>query len=303
MERFTIFMLLFLPMLSCSSEQQKLSNEMERLEAAIEQNNSPEIANQLQAVYNEYLDKFPDDEALNARLLYRLGGLNYRMNKFEQAEKHLRQALKQYPDSDNSYNTALLLGSIYDENYQNTNLSNLIYQNIAETFSEQDLSQVSNKITPNAPTPDQLLQSLQQQIFDDSTGIIDYQAANDFINGSELYALLNPNKNGIPEMLFKAAETARTIRAHEKALSIYEWISDQYSQHPKAPQALFLRAFTLDNELQQKDRAKSLYEKFIAEYPNDEFADDAAFLLENLGKSNEEIIQSFEQQNQQVNQE
>jgi TolA-binding protein len=37
------------------------------------------------------------------------------------------------------------------------------------------------------------------------------------------------------------------------------------------------------------------YEAFLKKYPNDDFADDAQFLLKNLGKSPEEIIKGFEQ--------
>jgi len=59
---------------------------------------------------------------------------------------------------------------------------------------------------------------------------------------------------------------------------------------------MFLKAFTLDSEMQQFDKAKALYEEFIAKHPQDEFADDTKFLLENLGKSDEEIIKQFEEQ-------
>ena len=38
---------------------------------------------------------------------------------------------------------------------------------------------------------------------------------------------------------------------------------------------------------------------FCKSYPNDDFADDTKFLLENLGKDDEEIINSFSGQQQQ----
>ena len=57
-------------------------------------------------------------------------------------------------------------------------------------------------------------------------------------------------------------------------------------------------AFTLDNDLQRHEEAKELYESFLEKYPDDDFADDTQFLLQNLGKTDEEIIQSFEGQNE-----
>ena len=54
-----------------------------------------------------------------------------------------------------------------------------------------------------------------------------------------------------------------------------------------------MKAFTYDNEMGEKEKAKALYTEFLEKYPNDDFADDTKFLLENLFKSNEEIIQEF----------
>ena len=59
-----------------------------------------------------------------------------------------------------------------------------------------------------------------------------------------------------------------------------------------------LSAFTLDNDLKRFEEARTLYEEFLERYPQNEFSDDARFLLENLGKDEEEIIRSFEKKNQ-----
>lgn len=58
-----------------------------------------------------------------------------------------------------------------------------------------------------------------------------------------------------------------------------------------------MRAFTLDSDLKRLDEAKALYEQFVADYPDDDFVDDAHILLENLGKDDEEIIRSFTEKN------
>ena len=50
-----------------------------------------------------------------------------------------------------------------------------------------------------------------------------------------------------------------------------------------------------DNDMKQIDQARSIYESFLEKYPNDEVADDTQFLLNNLGKSDDEIIKGFEQ--------
>lgn len=60
----------------------------------------------------------------------------------------------------------------------------------------------------------------------------------------------------------------------------------------------FLEAFTYDNELKEVDVARQLYEQFIDKFPKDELADDAKFLLKNLGKSDDEILQELGTENQ-----
>lgn len=284
---------------ACTSEKDKLAQEITNLESKLENDQSDtELSNQLLTKYQTHIEQFPEDEAMNPRYYYRMAGILYRMNKFQECERNLIQSLKEYPNQDNRFNVAMLLGNIYEENYGNPFVAQTIYQNMQAVFPNEALD---GKVPKNIASTDQRLATLQQKIFNDSTGVINYQHANNFIKSSEMYALINPDQPGVPDMLFKAAETARTTRNHQKALEVYKWIFDRYQAHPKAPQALFLQAFTLDNELKQIESARVLYEQFIADYPSDEFVDDAQFLLNNLGKSDEEILKSFEQQQGQEN--
>ncbi|MBK7870422.1 MAG: tetratricopeptide repeat protein [Saprospiraceae bacterium] len=86
---------------------------------------------------------------------------------------------------------------------------------------------------------------------------------------------------------------AGAIRDYEKALAFLAKINTDYPDYKRAPQALFMRAFTLDAELKRYNEAKVLYQEFLKKYPNDELAESAQFSLKNLGKSEEEIVQGF----------
>ena len=50
-------------------------------------------------------------------------------------------------------------------------------------------------------------------------------------------------------------------------------------------------------QVDRTDLDDQLYEQFVADYPDDDFVDDAHILLENLGKDDEEIIRSFTEKN------
>lgn len=108
------------------------------------------------------------------------------------------------------------------------------------------------------------------------------------------YATQFPQDSLSVRYLAQAAESAKILQQYEKALGIYDQILANYPAHPTAAKALFMKAFMYENDLKNLDSAKVTYQSFMAKYPNDEFADEAAFLLENLGKSPEELIQQLE---------
>jgi len=108
------------------------------------------------------------------------------------------------------------------------------------------------------------------------------------------YAEAFPKDSLSVRYLSKAGETARLLRQFDKALEIFGKIEQDYPNSKEAAAAMFMTAFTLDNDLKKMDEAKTAYEAFLKKYPNDEFADDAQFLLNNLGKSPEELIREFE---------
>ncbi|MBI5915662.1 MAG: tetratricopeptide repeat protein [Bacteroidetes bacterium] len=108
------------------------------------------------------------------------------------------------------------------------------------------------------------------------------------------YAAAFPKDSLSAKYLSNAGETASLMGRFDEAIAIYDKIIGQFPDSKEATGALFMKAFTLDNNLKKYPEAKAVYEEFVQKYPNDEFADDAQFLLKNLGKSPEEIIKGFE---------
>ncbi|NND31425.1 MAG: tetratricopeptide repeat protein [Saprospiraceae bacterium] len=93
------------------------------------------------------------------------------------------------------------------------------------------------------------------------------------------------------DYLWKAGETARAVRDFAAAEKIFEDIYENHPDNELASKALFLHAFMCDEDLKQYDRAKELYVMFMDKYPDSDFADDAEFLLTNIGKSDEEMLE------------
>ncbi len=287
---------LFLLLGSCQSEQKKQQQLIGEAEKKLEESADQQKAEDLVKHYLQYAETFPAEEEMNSKYLYRAAAWSYRLNHYSQAIELLNKAIKQHYRGSNTVKNALFLGAIYKEKLQNDFLSRTVYQAAHEAFPES--AELAEKVDGEWLALDERLRSIQQSIFDESGGRIDYRGANDFINASTIYAMLLPGRERSADWLFEAAETARTIRAFSKALELYAWISDAFPESEKAAQALFLQGFTLDSDLKRFDEAGAFYIQFLERYPENIFAKDARFLLENLGKDEEEIIRSFEEKKQ-----
>ncbi|RME95604.1 MAG: hypothetical protein D6772_12910 [Bacteroidetes bacterium] len=138
-----------------------------------------------------------------------------------------------------------------------------------------------------------LLDSLLANMTDPSEGRLKPQAALQYIAAVSNFAQRYPAAPQSPELLYKGAEIARSIGALQRALDMYEQIETKFPNYERASTALFMRAFTYGENLQNEEEARRLYQLFLEKYPDDDFADDAAMLLQTLGKSDEEIFQEL----------
>lgn len=103
-----------------------------------------------------------------------------------------------------------------------------------------------------------------------------------------------PDDEFAPEFLFKAAQRAIVLNQAKEAVEILERLMQQYPKSTYGEEALFLSAYTYENNLNDLNKAKAQYEDFLKRYPKAELAEDAKFSLSNLGKSPEEILQQEE---------
>ncbi|MEO8734717.1 MAG: hypothetical protein ABI373_10335, partial [Flavobacteriales bacterium] len=59
----------------------------------------------------------------------------------------------------------------------------------------------------------------------------------------------------------------------------------------------YLKALTIDNDLQQKGAAKQAYEEVIEKFPDGRFTAEAKQMIANMQYSDEELIKKFEAMN------
>ena len=103
-----------------------------------------------------------------------------------------------------------------------------------------------------------------------------------------------PDDSLAPEYLFKAAEIQKNYQDYDKALYLLNQAYQKYTGHPRAPYCLFVMGLIYQDDIKDLEKARIKYEWFLQKYPDHEFADDTEFLLENLGKSDAEILRMLE---------
>lgn len=296
MKKIILFAFLLTAFFACQNEGTSTtqdSPEIVKLEAEVAEKATPENSKALDAAYKAYIAANPDDHEKASRYLYRAAELQFRMNRYSGAVALLRDALKNHYAGSNTPLNALFLATIYKEKLKNDVAAAAVYQTFIKAFPSHEKTAAITKDYGNEATIDAKIIDFGNRLMNDSTNRIDYRVANDFIGLCEINALILPADPKSPDYLHKAGETARSLRSFPKALEIYDWITGKYPNHAKAAQALFLKAFTYDNDLKNTEKARALYTEFLQKYPNDDFADDTQFLLDNLGKNDEEIINSF----------
>lgn len=266
------------------------------LEKAIETTFDKTKAQQLIGLYQQYIDEHPEDKVTTAAYLFRTAELDALQNKYVPASNTLMELLVNYKGSEVEASSLHLLGNLYKDNLNYPSLGQDLLHFLSEKYPNyKDAAAVKKSLQGNAKPLSERVNEIASSIYDEKTKLPNARMARKYITACEVNALTNPNNPTSAELLLKAATTARTTaRNPEKALLIYDWVYNQFPAFEKAYQALFLKAFTLDNDMKELDEAKVFYEEFLAKYPDDEFAVSTKFLIENLGKSDDEIIKQFE---------
>jgi TolA-binding protein len=136
---------------------------------------------------------------------------------------------------------------------------------------------------------------LENNLLADSLGPVDRLKAQELIQEYENFASAYPDDSLAPEYLYRGGELAMNLQMSGRAVQSFQQIISSYPDFDKAALCIFLQAFVYENQMQQYDAAKKLYRDFLEKYPDHELAEDALVSIQNMGKSLEELIKSWEE--------
>ncbi len=256
---------------------------------------SDSTAQALVQALSKYVEVHGTKDSTSARYILRAARVSSERQQWQQALGFYKMYMVQYPDRPDQPDRLAEVIAIMDK-LQKPELNQVLYRSFADRFKQDPrAADYESKISNKEISIDSLLKQIGLRMFNDSIYRLNEDMARLYVDASEAAVMANPNLPQAAEYLHRAAETARTLRNIPKAITIYDWIIEKYPTDKRGVTSLFLKAFTFDNDLKDFVNAKKYYEEFLAKYPNNEFTESAKFLLENLGKSEEELKQILEQ--------
>ncbi|MDT8392437.1 MAG: tetratricopeptide repeat protein [Bacteroidales bacterium] len=136
----------------------------------------------------------------------------------------------------------------------------------------------------------------EEALFANDKGIADREKAIELVDMYVAYADQYPDDSMAVEYLFKGAEFSLNLGEGHRSIELYDRVMMEYPDFRKVPECMFLKGYVYENYLGELEEAEMIYKLFMEKYPDNEFADDAEISIQNLGKSPEELIKQFEEQ-------
>lgn len=155
------------------------------------------------------------------------------------------------------------------------------------TSNEDKLKKEKQEIESNIARLEKILTA-------DTTGEINIAAANEVIKYYASYSYKFQNDSITPEYIFRMANVFEALGKSNEAIEAFHKVESKYPDYPKKDICVFMQGNIYETELNNLDKARECYEKYLLYYPNKPFAKDVKVLLENLGKSPEELLKSIQ---------
>ncbi|MBI3500810.1 MAG: tetratricopeptide repeat protein [Bacteroidetes bacterium] len=138
------------------------------------------------------------------------------------------------------------------------------------------------------------IDSINKKMFDGQNMTLDKELASKEISSYEDFVKKFSNDSLSPEYLFRAADLQRALNDNIKAIATLADICKNYPNYKRIPDCIFLQGYYYQEFFNDTISAKIFYMELISKYPNHAFADDAKALMSMFGKSDADIIKSFE---------
>ena len=142
------------------------------------------------------------------------------------------------------------------------------------------------------------IDSLHQLMFNQQSLELNKNIGAQAISAGNKFVEKFPEDSMCAEYLFRISDLSRGMGDHKKAIESLNRICKEYPKFKKIPECLFLQGYYYQDFFGDTTQARNYYNELIAKYPTHAFVDDAQALMGMFGKSEQDIIKSFEEKEQ-----
>jgi len=296
--RFILFIILLLSVVACTPKQEAIT-PVDQLIRDYKVDPSPERAEIYLDSLASYIGQHSDEKEMILPYLESGVDVSMKEGKLSKTPGFLLPLLRNYPELSNKKKYLIALGDVLYA-LRKSHASDVVYQDLQILYpNDADVQEKLGLLTEQAKTEGDYLTYLFDQLTVEPLDLgINRAAALKYVDAVEAKALISPSDASVPGHLYGAAEVARSMRTFPKAMSLYDWLLEAYPNNEKAPNVLFIKGFILEQDFKDEANARINYEAFLSKYPDHQMAESARFLLNNLGKTDEEILAEIEKNKQ-----
>lgn len=138
---------------------------------------------------------------------------------------------------------------------------------------------------------------IEKILTSDTTGNFNVSAAHEAIKYYSSYSSLFPDDSITPEYIFRMANILYTLGKGHEAIEAFHKIESKYPRYQKIDICIFMQGNIYESVLNDTTQARKCYERYLKLYPSTELANDVKVLLQNLGKSPEQLYRDIVENN------
>jgi tetratricopeptide (TPR) repeat protein len=274
----------------CSPDNKYIGIKDPEVKSMLKSIKSSEDSSKLIALILQKVTESPKDEQRN--LLLELG-FDYSQNFIDGNNLFGMELLKSNFKSEKS--PEILWKLSQNLKIQNkVDLATIMVHSLKLNFKDNRISNLPSDDNWNMITAD-WIKGKGLLIFDsvDTTKLSETNAQR-YVDICEAYAITHQSDPLSADLLYQAAEIARSLNTIEKSVALYDNLIYLFPDHSEIPNAMFIKGFLLENNLGLKEIAKETYNLFLTRYPNHDRAKDVNFLLENLNVPDADLLKNVQ---------
>lgn len=274
-----------------------LSEKIARLEKTVDASSGQKQTNELLDAYSEFVYSSDESASSRRKMLKKAYEFAKNVGNNDRIIEFASRSLLDFPKDKGREEKVLDLISIHEKAGKSV-VANVLKHAFMENYpNSPKADSLKNTVEDQHMSTDSIMVDLGKKVkLSPGTTGINTLMATIYVEACKAYATVLPERENAPKLLFNAAQLTTTMRQFDKTIGLYDWIVDKYPDTDDAPVALATKGFILDNDLKDMDKAKEIYRQFIEKYPDHNLTGQIQFLLENLGKSNEELLKQLDPQ-------